>query len=116
MEFAIHGNNLTRPQSEIERMVKKMGGKIAPNVHYKLAAVISNEDEMRKMSDQILTAKLYGIQIVSEAFLTEVAELNTDPILYIISKSICDWGGDVCNILLNISHLVARKINFFLLE
>lgn len=96
MEFAIVGNNLTRSRNEIERIVKKMGGKIVPNIHYKLAAVISNEDEMRKMSDQILTAKLYDVQVVSEAFLNDVAESNMDPILYIISQSICDWGGDVC--------------------
>lgn len=95
MEFVILGNNLTRPRNEIERMVKKLGGKVVPTIHYKLAAVISNEDEMHRMSEQILTAQLYGIQIVREAFLTEVAELNIDPILYILFQSICDWGGDV---------------------
>lgn len=102
MEFAIVGINLTRPRNEIERMIKKLGGKVVPNIHYKLAAVISNEDEVRRMSDPILAAKLYGIQVVTGAFLTEVAELNIDPILYIVSQSICDWGGDVCKILLNI--------------
>ena len=100
MEFAIVGNNLIRPKNETERMIKKLGGKVVPNIHYKLAAVISTEDEVRKMSEQILTAKLYDIQIVSEAFLTDIAESNMDPILYIISQSICDWGGDVCILLL----------------
>lgn len=111
MEFVILGNNLTRSRNEIERMVKKLGGKIAPSIHYKLAAVISNEEELQKMSEQILTAKLYGIQIVSEAFLTEVAELNIDPILYIISQSICDWGGDVSGFYsFSIRHLLAFSL------
>lgn len=100
MEFVILGNNLTRSRDEIERMVKKLGGKVVPTIHYRLAAVISNADEVHKMSEQILTAQMYGIQVVTEAFLTEVTELNIDPILYIISQSICDWGGDVCVILL----------------
>lgn len=102
MEFAIVGINLTRPRNEIERMIKKLGGKVVPNIHHKLAAVISNEDEVRRMSEPILAAKLHGIQVLTGAFLTEVAELNIDPILYILSQSICDWGGDVSEILLNI--------------
>lgn len=116
MEFVILGNNLTRSRNEIERTVKKLGGKIAATIHYKLAAVISNEEELHKMSEQILTAKLYGIQIVSEAFLTEVAELNIDPILYIISQSISDWGGDVsvfCSQLsVFVSIFIAKTFDF----
>lgn len=94
MEFVIVGD-LTRPRNEIERTVKKMGGKIAPNIHIRLTAVISNENEVRKMSEQICNAKLHNIQVVPEAFLTDVAESNIDPILYIISHNICEWGGDV---------------------
>lgn len=96
MEFVILDNNLTRPRNEIERMVKKMGGKIVPNIHYKVAAVISNEDEVRKMSEPILTAKLYDIQIVSEQFFIDVFESNVDPIWYIVTKNISEWGGNVC--------------------
>lgn len=96
MEFVIVGNNLTQPRNEIERMVKKMGGKIVPNIHYKVAAVISTEDEVRKMSDPILTAKLHDIQVVSEKFFTEVWESNTDPIWYIVTQNMSEWGGNVC--------------------
>lgn len=97
MEFVIVGHNLTRPRNEIERMIKKMGGKIASNIHYKLAAVISNADEVRRMSEPILNAKQFDIQVVAEAFLTDVAESNQDPVWYIMRHNLCDWGGDVCN-------------------
>lgn len=95
MEFVIVGSHLTTPRNEIERMVKKMGGKIVPNIHHKVAAVISNENEVRKMSKPILTAKLYDIQVVSEQFFIDVYESNIDPVWYIVTKNISEWGGDV---------------------
>lgn len=92
MEFAIIGN-LKRPNKEIESTIKKMGGKIAPRVHYKLAAVISNQEELKKMDSQMEEAKAYDIQVVSADFLTDI--VDSDPILYIITEKLSSWGGDV---------------------
>lgn len=81
--------------NEIERMVKKMGGKIVPNVHHKVAAVIANEDELRKMSAPICTAKLHDIQVVSEQFLTDIWESIGDAIWHIVSNNLAEWGAHV---------------------
>lgn len=81
-----------RSIEEIERIIKKMGGRIAPRVHYRLAAIISNSDEVLKMSDQMAEAKAYKIQVVSENFLTDI--LNGHPMRFISLRSLCDWAED----------------------
>lgn len=80
--------------NEIVKKIRKLGGKVVNHVHAKLAAIISTEEEVRNMTKLMREAKDYNIQVVSENFLTEVME-EADPTLYIISRSICDWGGDV---------------------
>lgn len=71
-----------------------MGGKVVSVIHEELAAVISNQQEVQRMGQQIKMAKQHSIPVVPEDFLTEVLK-GTDPIFYIISESLCDWGGDV---------------------
>lgn len=93
MEFVIIGD-LSRSKKDIENTIKKLGGKVAPRVHYKLAAVISNQDEIQRMSNQMTEAKAFDIQVVSEDFLTDIQQ-NKDPILHIITEKLCSWGGDV---------------------
>lgn len=81
-------------KKEIEQTIKKMGGKVGHHIHKNLAAVISTPEEVQQMSEQMKQVKTYNIQVVSENFLSEISS-DTDPIFYIISRSICDWGGDV---------------------
>lgn len=95
MEFALVGK-LSMPVSEIEKSIRKHGGKVVSIIHDKLAAVISNKEEVRKMAFQMVQAKKHNIQVISDEFLRELN--TTDPMLYIISKSLCDWGGDVSNV------------------
>lgn len=92
MEFALVGV-LKKSKAVIERTINSMGGKVVSVIHNKLAAVISCEFEVVKMGAQMKTAKKYNIQVICEDFLTEVH--TCDPFLYIISKSLSDWGGDV---------------------
>lgn len=96
MEFVIIGS-LIMTKKEIERTIKKMGGKFGHRIHDKLAAIISTQEEVQKMDQLMKQAKECNIQVVSENFLKEI--IDTDPILYIISRSICDWGGDVSDYL-----------------
>lgn len=70
-----------------------MGGNVVSVIHDKLAAVISNQQEVQRMGSQMKEARKYNIQVISDDFLTELT--ITDPMLYIISKSLADWGGDV---------------------
>lgn len=92
MEFVLVGKLRMSPY-EIEGAIKKMGGRVVSVIHDKLTAVISNPEEVQKMGFQMIQAKKYMIQVISDEFLTEVT--TTDPMLYIISKSLVDWGGDV---------------------
>lgn len=92
MEFALIGK-LNLPKHEIESIIKKMGGKLVTGIHDKLAAVISNEEEIRKMGPKMADAKKLDIQVVSENFLTSIK--STCPYICIISRKICDWGGNV---------------------
>lgn len=100
MEFVIVGN-LEKPRNEIEKQIRKLGGKIGTTIHSKLAAIISNHQEIKNMGFQMASAKIHKIQVVSVDFLTAIQTM--DPIAYIISESLDDnWGGDVsilCTIL-----------------
>lgn len=89
MEFVLVGN-FAKPNIDIERMIKKYGGKIVTEVHNRVAAIISNANEVQKMGDQMVKARQHSIQVVSEDFLNEIQKPDADPMLYIISKSLCD--------------------------
>lgn len=97
MEFILVGP-FTKPRVDVERQIQKLGGKVGAAVHDRVAAIISTSAERRKMGSQMIEARKCDIQVVSKEFLDEVQAPDTDPILYIISKSISDWGGDVSTI------------------
>lgn len=94
MEFVLIGK-FTKSHGEIERIIRKLGGKCATDVYDRVAAVISTSNEVQKMTHQMKDAQKHKIQVVTEEFLTEIQKPGVDPILYIISESICKWGGDV---------------------
>lgn len=89
MTFVIVGK-LSKPSEEVKEIIEKMGGKIVEKVDKKLTAVLSNQEEVEKMGTVMKQAKRNKIQVVTEEFLNA-----DDPILFIISESLCDWGGDV---------------------
>lgn len=113
MEFALIGK-LKTPQTQIESVIKKFGGKVVAKIHDKLAAVISDEDEIKKMGPKMTMAKTYNIQVVSEDFLTNIE--TTDPYICIISRKISDWGGNVSVLILLTFFLCVffNKTSFFL--
>lgn len=92
MEFVIIGK-LERSKDDIKLSIQRMGGKLGTKIHENLAAVISTEDEVKKMSARMAEVKNFGIQVVPEDFLEAVK--SGGAISYITSKSICDWGTDV---------------------
>lgn len=93
MEFVIIGS-LQKPSDEIKCTIQKLGGKLVDRVHSNVAAVISTADEVERMESQMQEAKAFDIQVVSVDFLTAVTS-NIDPVSYIVSESLCDWGGSV---------------------
>lgn len=94
MEFVLVGI-FKQPISNIKRLIKKLGGKVSAEIHDRVAAIISTVKEVQKMDKQMTEARKHNIQVVSEDFLDEIQKSDADPISYIISKSISDWGGDV---------------------
>lgn len=92
MTFVIVGN-LSTPNHEIEDTIWKMGGKVVDKIDKNLTAILSKPDEVQTMGASMRKAKRCKIQVISEDFLTAIE--TTDPFLYIISQSLCDWGGDV---------------------
>lgn len=93
MEFVILGK-LKQSKDEIKSIIQRMGGKLGTKIHEKLAAVISTEEEVEKMSSKMKEAQGMGIHVVPEDFLEAVK--GGGAISFIISKTICDWGTDVC--------------------
>lgn len=94
MEFVLVGT-FKKSRSALERLIRKLGGKVAIEVHNRVAAIISTVSDCEKMGNQMIEAQNHDIQVVSEEFLDEIQAPGADPILHIISNAICDWGGDV---------------------
>lgn len=111
MEFAIVGD-LLRSREEIERIIKKKGGSIAPRVHNRLAAVISNRGEVLKMGNQMAEAKAYDVQVVSEDFLIDIAD--RDPISQIIIGNLSSWGGDVITLTSDKRVIIIERFKCYL--
>lgn len=94
MELVLVGD-FSKTRADIEKMIKKMGGKIGTKVHSRTAAIISNANEVQKMDKPLRDARMFDIQVVSEDFLNDTQSPDVDPVGYILTESICDWGGDV---------------------
>lgn len=115
MEFAVIGK-LKMSKKEIESVIKKMGGRVVNGIHNKLAAVISNREEVEKMDSKMTEAKAYNIQVISEEFLSEVENIDSfDALRYISSRNLTDWGGNVCVNKKILNERFYKFINFNLL-
>lgn len=81
-------------KAEIKKKIRNLGGRVVNKIHDKLAAVISNQEEINKMGPLMAEAKACNIQIISEDFLAKMEDI--DPFTYIVTRSLTDdWGGDV---------------------
>lgn len=95
MELVLIGDNFSQPRSDVEKLIKKLGGKVGSKVHDRVTAIISNADEVRKMDHHMTYARMYGIEVVPENFLNDVQGDDVDAIGYLLSENISDWGGNV---------------------
>ncbi|RZF40692.1 hypothetical protein LSTR_LSTR007983 [Laodelphax striatellus] len=90
MEFMISGLPKEKTSS-LKREVEKLGGKIVPKVHENLAAVISTEGGLDKMSeDRKSFLETEGIQVVPVEFIEKCAK--GDICDHIMESSIVSWG------------------------
>lgn len=104
MEFVLSGK-FKKPKVDIEQLIKKLGGKVGAEIHDRVTAIISTKKKVRKMGKRLRKARKHNIQVVSEEFLDEIQKPDADPILYINSKSISDWTGDVSSFRERNQHL-----------
>lgn len=91
MEFLVLGK-LQRGRDEIKKIIQKAGGKVTTKLHDKVMAVIAPRTMVEQMTDKMEMAQTLNIQVVGEEFLTEF--MTVDPIQFIQTQNICDWGGD----------------------
>ena len=91
-----------KTQDQLKVAIEKLGGKLGKKIHNKLAAIISTEKEVEKMSSKMKDAETYGIQVICEDFFDKIAseKMSQEAVIeYIKEKSICIWGTDVSRIL-----------------
>lgn len=91
MEFVVLGR-MKRNKEDINMLIQKAGGKLVTKLHDKLAAIIATPKEVENMTARMKTVQSLNIQVVGEQFLDEFP--NVDPLHYIQTQSICDWGSD----------------------
>lgn len=85
---------MKKPRTEIEHKIRLMGGKIASEINSKIAAVISNSEEVNQAQGNIKEAFLRRIQVVPEEFVDEA--MNTDNVIKLIAdRDLSQWGRDV---------------------
>lgn len=94
MEFVLVGS-FTKPRGDLERLIRKLGGKVGTEIHDRVAAVVSTAKRVRKMGKSMKKARKYNVRVVGEDFLDEIQKPDADPIQYINSKCISDWSGVV---------------------
>lgn len=111
MDFVLIGD-FSKPKGDIERLIQKNGGNVVSEIYVRVAAIISTANEVQNMGKLMTNARMHNIQIISEDFLNEIENPDTDfdPLAYILSASICDWGGDVSKQFFYASILIKTSI------
>lgn len=91
MEFVILGKTET-PKDELKNQIVKLGGKVTTKIHKMLAAVISTQEEVEKMSKRMQEVKDCDVQVVPENFLEE--SIAGGAAENIRKLCISSWGSD----------------------
>lgn len=98
MEFVFVGQ-FNQQVNDMEQLIRNFGGRVGVEVYRHTAAVISIPFDVVKMGEQMIKARYFGIQVVSEIFLDAIQASGVDSVQYICDNKICDWDGDVSSIL-----------------
>lgn len=94
MQFIILGRT-QKDKEELKKEILLLGGTVTTKIHQDLAAVISNQNEVDKMSKRMEDVKSYDIQVITEDFVEEAKEYTDAPIMLLKKKTISSWGGDI---------------------
>ncbi|OAD52149.1 Poly [ADP-ribose] polymerase [Eufriesea mexicana] len=94
MQFVIIGHT-SKDKNTLKKEVLHLGGDITSKIHEHVAAVISTQHEIDKMSKKMEEAKQLNIQVITEDFIEEAKEYTKSAIALIKKKTISSWGGNV---------------------
>ncbi|XP_034661708.1 poly [ADP-ribose] polymerase isoform X1 [Drosophila subobscura] len=92
LSFSIIG--IKEKEKDLKRRIEKLGGKCDTKISERTIAIISTEQETKKKSSRMESAKKFGIHIVPVEYIDVVESDPDGAINYISSMSICDWGTD----------------------
>lgn len=91
-KFSVVG--LKEEEAEIKKRIGKLGGKCDSKISDGTIAIISTEEEVKKLSSRIKKAKELGIHVVPMKYLDIVESDSSGALNMICSMTLCDWGTD----------------------
>lgn len=94
MQFVIIGRT-GKDKDVLKKNIMLLGGDITTKIHENLAAVISTQHEIEKMSKKMEEAKNLNIQVITEDFVEEAKEYTKSAVSLIKKKTISSWGGNL---------------------
>lgn len=94
MQFVIIGRT-ERDKDSLKKSILLLGGDVTTKLSEHVAAVISNQNEIDKMSKKMEEAKNLNIQVITEDFIDEAKDYTKPAVVLIKKKTISSWGGDL---------------------
>ncbi|XP_072031637.1 poly [ADP-ribose] polymerase 1-like isoform X2 [Amphiura filiformis] len=84
---------LSQSAASLTKIINGLGGEVMSTVNPLVACVITNEAELRKMSNKMKDARRCDVHVVTEDFLDAVRR-GGDAATMITESSISNWGAD----------------------
>ncbi|KAF3422106.1 hypothetical protein E2986_01385 [Frieseomelitta varia] len=106
MQFVIIGHT-GKDKNTLKKEILHLGGEVITKLHENVAAIISTQREIDKMSKKMEEAKNLNIQVITEDFIEEAKEYTKPAISLIKKKTISSWGGNLSDRI----NVLAEKSN-----
>ncbi|KAJ8686796.1 hypothetical protein QAD02_022590 [Eretmocerus hayati] len=84
----------SKKKDALAKEIMLLGGTVKSKVAENTAAVISDSQQVEKMTSKIQAAQDLDIHVVSEDFVDEAKDFTKTPTILINKKSIAPWGSD----------------------
>lgn len=97
LQFYIHGYG-SKIKEKIKIKILKLGGSVPSKITETLAAVVSTHEEVAKLSNKILEAQEFDIQVLENTFFDLIKPDGTvsETLKLIDEHNISSWGSSVC--------------------
>ncbi|KZC08363.1 PREDICTED: poly [ADP-ribose] polymerase [Dufourea novaeangliae] len=104
MQFFFMGRT-KKDRNALKKDILLLGGEVITKLNENVAAVISTQQEIDKMSDRMEEVKSLNIQVITEDFVEEAKEYTKPAVSLIKKKTISSWGGNLSDRI----NIVAEK-------